>query len=289
MRVKYLLVVAVLVALFSNMVRAENVSIVQDTGIQATAYYRSGDANKPVVLILHGFLQTRNYLTLQNINQTVSENGYPLLAPTLSLGISNRKSSLACEAAHTHTMESDVAEIVQWLQWLRRKGHKQVILVGHSFGSVTLLAYLDASVRQQRMLPVKKYIAISLIDSEDAPNTSARDQAYTDARKLVELSDNSLQAYKLSYCKKYMSPAAAFLSYASWTSSRILKTLTGIASSVKVVAILGSKDQRVPAAWPNKLANTGITVSLVTGANHFFGGEHEFDLQDTLIQVLGDN
>lgn len=292
MRINHALVVAGLTALLSNIVLAETVSIAIKNGnqdIQANADYRIGQPGKPAVLIVHGFLQTHNYLTLQNIKDALSENGYTILAPSLSLGVSNRKASLACEAVHTHTMKNDIAEVVQWLAWLKQRRHKEVVLVGHSFGSVTLLAHLEATKKQNRTLPVNKFIAVSLTNSsEDIPKKSAMDLARKEARARAAAGDTGLQAYNLAYCKKYMSPAAAFLSYADWTSERTLNALKNIRPGVNVIAILGGKDKRMPVSWPKQLSHAGISVKVIAGANHFFGGEHEFDLQDTLIKVVKD-
>ena len=68
------------------------------SGIKATAFYSEGEAGKPAILLLLGFLQTRNYLTVNSLSTSLADEGFTILAPTLTLGISNRKRSLPCDA-----------------------------------------------------------------------------------------------------------------------------------------------------------------------------------------------
>ena len=111
--------------------------------ITATADYHPGRADRPAILLLHGFLQTRDFGIIKSIADTLADEGYTVLSPTLSLGISNRKRSLDCEALHLHDMDGDVREIQQWVKWLREHGHDDIIGVGHSFGGVQLLAWRE--------------------------------------------------------------------------------------------------------------------------------------------------
>jgi len=112
-------------------------------GIDASAEYLAGLRNKPAVLLLHGFLQTREFPTVATLARGLQDAGYPVLTPTLSLGIPNRAQSLACEAVHRHSLDEDVAEIARWVDWLKSHGHRSIVLIGHSFGSMQLLAYLQ--------------------------------------------------------------------------------------------------------------------------------------------------
>ena len=98
--------------------------------------------DKPAVLLLHGFLQTRDFPTVATLARGLRDAGYPVLSPTLSLNIPNRSQSLACEAIHRHSLDDDIGEIARWVDWLKSHGHRSIVLIGHSFGSLQLLAYL---------------------------------------------------------------------------------------------------------------------------------------------------
>lgn len=56
-------------------------------GIPASADYLSGEPGKPAVLLLHGFLQTRDFPTVATLARGLQDAGYTVLAPTLSLNI----------------------------------------------------------------------------------------------------------------------------------------------------------------------------------------------------------
>jgi pimeloyl-ACP methyl ester carboxylesterase len=249
-------------------------------GTAVSAEFRAGKAHRPAVLILHGFLQTRHYLTVSTLADSAAEAGYTVLTPTLSLGISERRQSLQCDAIHTHGMADDIAEIAFWIDWLGAKGYHRIVLMGHSFGSLQLLAYLQ----QHPDHGVRRLIATSLLDvSRDTP-AALRDQFLRQARQQVAAGNTALGQYQLSYCNKYPTPAAAYLSYAAWSRQRILDAVKG--ARVPITAIFGSEDKRLDAQWPNDLRAAGATVIMIPGANHFFMADHEFDLFDMVHGLL---
>lgn len=249
-------------------------------GLTVTAEYRAGKTHAPAALILHGFLQTRNSITLATLANSASDAGYAVLMPTLSLGISERKQSLPCDAIHTQHMEDDIDEIAFWVNWLVQQGHPDIVLIGHSFGSLQLLAYLQTHPDRK----VGRFIATSLLDlSKDTP-PDAQQGLVQQAEQRVAKRDQSLGIYSLSHCTQYLTPADAFLSYATWSRERILSALRNTA--VPVTVILGSKDRRLDADWPPSLRAANTEVIMIKGANHFFAADQEFDLLDTVHHLL---
>ena len=118
-----------------------SVNIFENTA--ANADFRPGDKNKPAVFLLHGFMSTHNLNIIQVIAEELEDQGYTVLAPTLSLNINNRQSGINCDAVHTHTMESDVIEIGKWIDWLKNKGHNDIIMTGFSTGALLLATCLE--------------------------------------------------------------------------------------------------------------------------------------------------
>lgn len=287
-KTKYYHVVIIITLVFSHYVQASNnINLKIKKGIHAEANYIAGSKDKPVVVVLHGFLQTNSYLTLSNLIEAAVEKDYAVLAPVDTLGINNRKISISCQSIHKHTMSESLDEIHQWMKWLKSKGHNNVILIGHSFGSVKAIAYLSKYGVSSKIPKINKVIGLSLIDTEFVPDRKRREQGRKNARKRLKQKDNDIHTYRLSYCHIYRAPAKAFLSYADWTSGKILSTLKNITKNVEVISILGSKDKRVPDKWPAKQRDAGATVNIVKGANHFFGGSQQIDLLDLLDEVLG--
>ncbi len=251
-----------------------------DNGRTVTAEFHEGEPGRQAVLLLHGLLQTRNYLTVNSLSNSLAEFGFTVLAPTLSLGINRRNKSLACEAIHTHTMEQDVDEIGFWVNWLETKGHSTIVLVGHSYGSLQILVYAVG----QPSKSVKRIVATSLVDVEHVVGSEAIQRQIEIARQRLEENPQGLDEYKISYCKKYIAPPQAYLSYAEWTKIRILRKLKDI--SIPVEIILGSKDNRMGEDWPELIGRSGAKLTIVNDANHFFDAEFEFDLFERVQQSI---
>lgn len=260
--------------------KAAIVSVTTADNIVANAEYRPGDADKPVVLIVHGFLQTRNFPTVARLANSLNELNYPVLAPTLSLGIESRKSSLACEAIQTHSMPQAVAEIALWVNWLMEKGHSSIVLVGHSAGSTTAVAYLNANPSPA----VKKAALISLGYFGEGKASFERESDARRARQWIAQGKTELDTYALAFCKTYVARPEDFLSYYSWSKGRSLRALEK--ATTPVYAIIGGADERMDREWVHRLGDSHVTLITVPGANHFFDDVHEFDLLDQMERIL---
>lgn len=281
MRWQRAVLIAGLLLCWDNIVYALEVMERLPNGLEVSAEFIQGQQGKPAVLIMHGFLQTRNTATVSNLVNNLSSDGYTLLAPTMSLGVSRRKQSLPCETPHPHLFADDVAEIGFWIQWLAtKKNISSIILIGHSTGNVQLLAY--ASEHNTEL--IKKIIAISLVEYEREFGGKHNKNQYKKAQQRLKNGDKSLNKYKLSYCNNYVAPAAAFLSFAQWSEDNIISTIR--AAKLPVTVLAGEADERMSADWRNRLQQESVVVKSVQGANHFFNDAHEFDLYDNVAKEL---
>lgn len=244
----------------------------------ATADYVEGKRGKPAIVVVHGFLQTRDFPTIARLAQGLAEQGYTVLAPTLTLGVPRRNQSLACEAIHTHSFEGDVAELGAWVNWLRARGHREIIMIGHSFGSLQSLAYAASPSAR-----IDKVIALSLVDNREVSNRASI-ATLREAKRRAALGVTGLMSPPFSYCKEFPTTPANYVSYASWDRTRIL----GLIKSVRVPMeiIVGSKDARMGADWPERLRAQGASVHSIEGANHFFDDQYEFDLLELVLGRL---
>ncbi len=247
--------------------------------IPANADYLVGEPGKPAVLLLHGFLQTRDFSTVAILARGLHDTGYTVLAPTLSLNIPNRMQSLACEAVHKHSLDDDVAEIGRWVSWLKSQGHRSIVLVGHSFGSLQLLAYLSLKPDAA----VKGYIGISLLEAQIG--TTVRSALLTQLEGRVRNKQRALVNQGLSFCRKYPSTPEGLLSYARWDQARLLVALKQ--SPVSVRLIMGDRDDVLGHGWLKALEHVQTPMVIVKGANHFMDGAHEFDLLEYTLKFLG--
>jgi esterase/lipase len=269
-----------LLLVLSPTVMASVVEARLPSGKLAGAHYHAGKSGQPAVLVLHGFLQTSAFPTVVSMTDALSTAGYTVLAPTLSLGITRRNKSLPCEAVHLHTLDDDEAEVAFWVRWLMQKGHTRIILVGHSFGNLQLIAYLGRDPAPT----VKQVLMISLTDVEVKQDAAQRARMAQDLRNRAARGDNALVEAEFGQCKKYVSPPAALLSYLAISRNSILDSLAG--SPIPAAAIMGGKDDRMGPDWIDRLVSRGIAVRVIPGASHFFDNQYEFDLQEALLQAL---
>ncbi len=267
-----------LLLLLPQAAAAERARIELRNGLTAQAEYLSGKPTLPAVLVLHGFLQTHDFPTVATLARGLNESGYTVLAPTLSLGVPNRKQSLACEAVHRHSLDDDLDEIDRWVKWLTSRGHRQIVLIGHSFGSMQLLAYLAGKPDPA----VRGYIAASLTETQIGPTPRA--ELIERLEDAVARGDHKLVNQPISYCKKYPSNPAALLSYVRWDQARLVKALN--AYKGHKLLIMGDADVMIGRKWLSTLQESRTPMAIVKGAGHFMDGEHEFDLLEHSLAQL---
>lgn len=258
--------------------RADTVEIKLSPSLVGTADFRAGKPELPAVLLLHGFLQTRNAPPMSRLADALTDAGYPVLVPTLSLGISHRNKSLSCEAIHRHTQQDDLKEIAQWVNWLASHGHRKVAMIGHSSGSITILAYLSAT--PDNLVERAILVGITPIDTNLGQFHRARAEKPFSPEQTPPLS-----RFTMAYCKNnYAAPVAAYLSYANWTGDVTVKALDKI--NIPVDVVLGGKDQVISPAWRAQLMKSRTPITLIENAGHFFDGEYEFELNDRIGEIL---
>jgi len=252
------------------------------SGIEAVARYTPGEKQKPVILILHGFLTTNNFNTVLSLDRMLRENGFSVLAPTITLGIHRRDSGFACKAIHTNTIEDDVREIADWVDWLVKKGHKNIILLGHSQGSMKLLAYLSQDKAPKE---VKLLIASSLSYIDAFIGSKEKQKYIAQAQKAVQNKITQPGTYSLAYCKNdYVAPAEVYLSWAHWDEERVISAINQ--SQIPVYVVMGGRDRYFNSYWINKIKKSKANITTIKQASHFFDGNEEFDYHDVILQQL---
>jgi len=276
------LILALLVAVLPAQADAGSARVELDTpsGAIAEADYWPGAADRPAVLIAHGFLQTREFPTVRRLAEALAGEGYSVLTPSLSLGLDRRRRSLACEALHTHSMSADVAELRAWTAWLAQRTGKPPVLIGHSSGGVQLAAMLDA----ERDLAVEQTVLIgpSYFGADLAGQRLAELKALADAQ--LARGDDAMHRFALGYCRSYVTTTAGLASYLDWDAERLQKVLADARAPVTVV--FGDRDRYIDRAWLDALGERGVGLRPVAGADHFFDLTHEFELFDEVLQVI---
>ncbi len=273
-----------LLLVLSALSQAISAAVVQATlpnGIAVTANFRQGAVDKPAIMLIHGFLQTREHATVAELSNGLADEGYTVLTPTLSLGIPNRDRSLSCEAIHNHTIDTDVAEIAFWVDWLKNRGIRQIMLGGHSVGALQALIYASTA-------PDKTVTRLELISLSDPSSTmlsgASKNQIRSQIEQKNQAGDKDIVTLPMSFCPRYTAPVPAYWSYIKWTRQDLVKRIQS--SPLKITIVLGQKDNLVNDAWISQLKSTKANVAVIKEANHFFEGSGEFDLLDASNTLL---
>lgn len=270
-----------LLALYYSGAMAGEITIPLSSGNKALADFRPGEPGKPAIFLLHGFLQTYHFSTIQLIAEALTDNGYTVLAPTLTLNIDQRRNGLGCEAIQNHTVADGNREIADWLAWLKHRGYPHIIAIGHSSGSMQLLSYL--STQPQALVDYFIATAIGPIDDWHHPQ-EVRQQLSTAQQRLQEDS-NTIANYTLGFCQNnYTAPPAAYLSYMAWSQPWVLQHLKE--SPVPLHLIIGGGDKWLPPDWGGTLQATALPLTIIEDASHNFTGPMEFEFQEAIIASL---
>lgn len=250
------------------------------SGLTAESDYWPGEADRQAVLILHGFLQTREFPTVRRLAEALADEGYSVLLPSLTLGLDRRRQSVACEAIHTHSMQQDVAELRAWVDWLVERSGKPPVVIGHSTGGAQIAALLDT----HRDLAVDQALLISLSYFGEEQGPDRHEQLRARARRDFAGNPEGIHSYALTFCREYVTGPAQLLSYLDWDKVLLNDALGR--SPVPVTVIYGDGDRRVDHQWLEALRDGGVQVRSVHGANHFFDLAHEFELIDEVLDVI---
>lgn len=266
--------------LFCIQAEASPVRLKMPNGVVANANYVKGAPDKPTIFLLHGFLQTHNFSTITRLSDSLSTEGYSVFSPTLTLGIPYRKQSLACEALHDHTIEDAQVEIDTWINWLKKKGHKDIVMMGHSQGSTTLLSYLANNKNKS----ISKFIAVSILQVTMSNDKNKNKLLTTMLKQKISEKPRVPFSRQLSFCVKYLGTPKSFYSYQLWTTEKILNEIKKLKLPLRI--IMGGGDNRIRKNWIKELKSTGKPVSVIDGANHFMDGFSEFDLLERILQEI---
>ncbi|AHF02349.1 hypothetical protein THIAE_08055 [Thiomicrospira aerophila AL3] len=235
------------------------------------------------VLVLHGFLTTNNFHTINSLMAALNDQGIAALAPNLSYGISARQASMSCNSLHTHTLEDNRAEIDLWLDWLVEQGYRNIVLLGHSSGS----QYIIFSQATEPHSAVVQLILTSMFYFGDE-DIGTKQEDLQRARYLMLMDNPNPALFSLMFCEKdYFATPASFLSYIQLTRAQTAAYMQMIKVPVEVV--MGGEDEilhKIKPGWLDEMRSAHANVQLIEGANHFFSSLYEFDLQERIADIL---
>ncbi|MGB0670166.1 MAG: alpha/beta hydrolase [Rhodospirillales bacterium] len=281
----------------ASAVGAEEVRLTAEDLVLTANLERAGkaDLSGGVFLITHGTLAHAGMEIIAGLQKALADRGFASLAPTLSLGLSERKGMADCSTRQTHTHEDALDEIGLWVGWLKKQGADSLHLVGHSRGG-NQTAWFVAE-RNDAAITTVSLIAPATWDeqkrADDFKNTHGFDLApllakatamVADGRGEDDLMTEDGKAAGLLYCPGAAVTARSFSGY--YKADPRFHTPALLASlPVPVLVLIGSDDTTVTGleAAVAPLARDGqVEAEVIDGADHFF---RDFFIEDAADHI----
>jgi pimeloyl-ACP methyl ester carboxylesterase len=173
-------------------------------------------------------------------------------------------------------MEGEVAEVGYWVNWLYKKGYKEIVLTGFSSsGNHAILAYNAQGPHPAVKLAILTNLNPNYSDDMERQKTSPA------------ANGKNLSKYRLGFCKNnFTATADSYLSYAQYDENRLLALLKN--TTVRTEVVFGSADPILPPNWADRIRalHSPTQVRIIKNANHFFDGTQEFDLAEEVENIL---
>ncbi len=261
--------------------------------LRLNALYQSG-SREPVILIVHGTLGHNEMDVIQGLRSALTEDGLGSLSINLGLDVDDRHGSYDCSVPHRHQHGDAVAELQQWINWLKQRGHETIITLGHSRGGNQLARYLadepDPAVKagvllapimprwQQQRAEYENRFGVEL-----APVLMAAEEQIKLGRGEQLMSDVGLL-----YCEPGAVSANSFASYYRDDPDLYTPALFD-RIQLPLLVIEGSEDQITLGlaeafnAAPEREQQELVTIE---GAGHFFRDLYAYDVVEAMVEFL---
>ncbi len=246
-----------------------------------------------VLLITHGTLAHNRMELIRALQDLLKERGISTLAINLSLGITRRRGMYDCRQPMRHRHEDAVAEIAAWVDWLRRRGAREIWLLGHSRGG-NQTAWYAATMADPA---VTKVILLAPMTDDEKTAAASYEKRFGVplAPMLAQARDfraagrggDPMELPGILYCKDALATPDSFLSYHAPDPRRdTLYWLPKI--RVPVLVIAASDDQVVPDLIEKvKPLADGKRIRLqVIDADHFFRDFAAEDAADAITAFI---
>lgn len=295
---KKALFLSILLALTSFSAFATEVSQVsKGITLNANLELASGKViGKNIILMTHGTLAHGNMEIMSQLQSLFKENELDSLSINLGLGIDNRKGMYDCATTHTHKHTDAVDEIALWVEWLKKQGVKNIVLLGHSRGGNQTAWY----AAERADSAIKRVVLIAPMSEDQKYVTDTYKKRYkkdlapilVKAEALVKKGKGQsvMRHTDHIYCPDTSVTAESFVSYAKakpYYDTPVI--LPKIKAPVLVVA--GSKDKTVK-GLDKKVApyvkKGKVDLKVIDGAGHMFRDLYADDVVEAIIDFISE-
>lgn len=176
-----------------------------------------GDKNKPVILHIHGFEDdffTSGFIQPLAKSLKQSNSGF-LTVETRGMAneylLSTTNGELKKYGSHFELHEEAYLDIDSWIEFLQKQGYENIILQGHSLGTIKIIRYLFEGTYPQA---VKKLILLAPFDNiymaESYPNRKWRENLQIAKQKVTEGKGDEIMP------KDWWDSELSYKSYVTW-------------------------------------------------------------------------
>jgi len=243
-----------------------------------------------VVLILHGFMAHNKMEIMRSSQQALLDNGYSSLAINLSLSVDNRHGYYGCDQPQRHVQDDAIGEVGSWIAWLRERGTKRVVLLGHSRGANQFMVYAGEKIDPEVSHMI--FLAPGMGDEMEQAYFTRYGVSLDQTRTLVQTQmdtgrgDQLLQDIDMLGCPRATATADSFNSYYS-KNNRFRQFEHYLPRSpVPTLIISGSIDERQPNIQKlvtPYLDGMHIQLAVIEGAGHFF---RDFNIEEAMEAAI---
>lgn len=249
-----------------------------------------------VILIVHGTLAHKGMEITSALQNLLKDNGLNTLAINLSYSIDNRSGMYDCKNLHKHKHTDALSEISVWIDWLKKKDVKKIILLGHSRGGNQAAWFAS----QNDDPAIKSAILVAPMTwDEKSASENYKKRYKKDLQPLLERAQKLIKSGKgdtvlahtdFLYCEDTSITAEAFVSY--YAPDKKMDTPFLIPRIKRPVFLALAKDDTIMPDLIKKAAalsdNKTVHIKVFEMADHFFRDLNAEELAEEIVGFLKD-
>lgn len=248
----------------------------------------------PIVVMTHGTLAHNKMEIMSQLQDLFKENDMSSLSINLGLGISDRQGMYDCKTTHTHKHTDAIDEIGVWVNWLKHKGAKKIILLGHSRGGNQTAWYAaehpDDVINKVILIAPATWSESYAVHEYQERYKKDLNKILAQAESLVKQGEGKTVMKHIDhiYCADTSVTAESFVSY--YKPDQRFNT-PSILSSIKapVLVFAGSEDKVVKDLEKKVkpfVRKGRLDLVVIEGAGHMFRDLYAEDMMDQIVEYL---
>ncbi|MEK6680146.1 MAG: alpha/beta fold hydrolase [Nitrospirota bacterium] len=249
-----------------------------------------------VILIVHGTLAHKGMEITSALQNLLKDNGLNTLAINLSYSIDNRSGMYDCKNLHKHKHTDALSEISVWIDWLKKKDVKKIILLGHSRGGNQAAWFAsqndDPAIKSAILVAPMTWDEKSVAENYKKRYKKDLQPLLEKAQKLIKSGkgDTVLTHTDFLYCEDTSVTAEAFAGY--YAPDKKMDTPFLIPRIKRPVFLALAKDDTIMPDLIKKAAalsdNKTVHIKVFEMADHFFRDLNAEELAEEIVGFLKD-